>query len=453
MPTTALANKNERQLRSITDLLDSGTLLSVDHLIAALHPAEIAHLLAALKPEHRKIVWSLVTSVQAGEVLVELNDEVRSGLIEATDNRALIDAAETLGTDDLVDLLKDFPEAVLNKILESMDLQDRARLESVLSYDDDSAGGLMSLDSLTVRADVNVDVVLRYLRLRGSIPAATDKLLVVDREDNLLGVLPLAILLTHNLQEQVASIMLTDVYTIPVDMPAAEVALLFEQRDLLSAPVLSEAGKLLGRITIDNIVDVIRDEADHSLMSMAGLDEEQDMFAPVMLSAQRRAVWLGVNLFTALLASLAIGLFEATLDQIVALAILMPIVASMGGVAGSQTLTLVIRGLALRQIGTTNATVLIFKELAIGLINGLLWALVVAILAGLWFSSPSLGYLIGAALVINLVCAAFAGAVIPMVLHKLGIDPALAGGVLLTTVTDVVGFTAFLGLASIYLPL
>ena len=309
----------------------------------------------------------------------------------------------------------------------------------------------MSLDTLTIRADVDLDVVLRYLRLRGEMPAATDKLLVVDRSDNFLGVLPLAILLTNDPQQTVKQLMLTDVYAIPVEMPSTEVAILFEQRDLLSAPVISETGKLLGRITIDDVVDVIRDEADHSLMSMAGLDEEQDMFAPVMLSAKRRAVWLGVNLCTALLASFAIGLFEATLDKIVALAILMPIVASMGGVAGSQTLTLVIRGLALRQIGETNATSLIIKELAIGLINGILWALVVAVLAGLWFNSANLGYLIGAALVINLVCAALAGATIPLLLQKIGVDPALAGGVLLTTVTDVVGFVAFLGLATMYL--
>ena len=451
MPTTVIANKNEQQLRFITDLLDTGTLASVRSLISALHPAEIAHLLEALTPGDRKIVWSLVSSKLVGEVLVELNDEVRSGLIEETDATDLIDGAETLESDDLVDLLKDFPEVLLNKVLESMDLQDRSRVESILSYDDDCAGGLMSLDALTIRADVNIDVVLRYLRLRGEIPDSTDKLLVVDRNDYFLGVLPLAILLTNDSQKKIKSLMLTDVYAIPVDMSVAEVAILFEQRDLLSAPVISETGKLLGRITIDDVVDVIRDEADHSLMSMAGLDEEQDMFAPVLLSAKRRTIWLGVNLCTALLASWVIGLFEVTLEKMVALAILMPIVASMGGIAGSQTLTLVIRGLALRQIGETNANILILKELAIGLINGLLWALIVAILAGLWFDNASLGYLIGGALVINLVCAGFAGVTIPIMLQKNGVDPALAGGVLLTAVTDVVGFMAFLGLATLYL--
>ena len=294
-------------------------------------------------------------------------------------------------------------------------------------------------------------MVLRYLRLRGEMPDTTDKLVVVDRKDRFKGVLPLSVLLTNDSHESVGKLMLINVQAIPVHLPATEVAVLFEQRDLLSAPVISKNGKLLGRITIDDVVDVIRDEAEHSLMSMAGLDEEQDMFAPVTLSARRRAVWLGVNLFTALLASWVIGLFEATLDQVVALAILMPIVASMGGIAGSQTLMLVIRGLVLRQIGSTNAKVLMYKELAIGAINGLGWACVVALLTTLWFQSLSLGLLIACALIINLVCAAFAGVTIPLVLQKIGVDPALAGGVLLTTVTDVVGFMAFLGLATVYL--
>lgn len=450
MPKTVIPDKNEQQLRFITDLLDTDTLLSIQNLITALHPAEIAHLLGSLKPNDRKRVWNLVPSKLVGEVLIELNDEVRNGLIKATDAVALIDGTEALESDDLVDLLKDFPEVILNKVLESMNLQDRSRVESVLSYDNDSAGGLMSLDVLTIRANVNIDVVFRYLRMRGEIPTATDKLLVVNRDDHFLGVLPLAILLTSDTQEKIQNLMLTNVYAIPVDMPTTEVAILFERQDLLSAPVINEAGVLLGRITIDDVVDVIRDETDHSLMSMAGLDEEQDMFAPVLLSAERRAVWLGVNLFTALLASWVISLFEVTLDKVVALAILMPIVASMGGIAGSQTLTLVIRGLALHQIGKANAKIFLLKELAVGLINGILWAFVVAVLAGLWFNNANLGYLIGVALMINLICAAFAGATIPLLLQKIGVDPALAGGVLLTAVTDIIGFVAFLGLATLY---
>ncbi|MGR9073068.1 MAG: magnesium transporter [Gammaproteobacteria bacterium] len=451
MVSSSKQDNSEIQLKLITDRLGSGTLSSVRGLLSALHPAEIAHLLESLKPVDRKIVWSLVQPKMAGEVLVELNDEVRTGLIEATKAKDLISAAGTLESDDLVDLLKDLPTVLLNKVLDSMGKQDRSRLEAVLSYDDDSAGGLMSLDTLTVRPDVSLDVVLRYLRLRGAMPGTTDNLIVVDRKDRYQGLLPLTVLLTNDVHRKVADVMLLDVPVITAEMDAAEVALIFEQRDLISAPVTDGDGRLLGRITIDDVVDVIREEADHSIMSMAGLDEEQDMFAPVLLSARRRSVWLGVNLLTAFLASWVIGLFEATLDKIVALAILMPIVASMGGVAGSQTLTLVIRGLALRQIGKTNAYSLLSRELAIGVINGFVWAAVVAGVAGMWFGNFNLGLLIGAALIINLFCAALAGAGIPLALQRLGVDPALAGGVLLTTVTDVIGFMAFLGLATFYL--
>jgi magnesium transporter len=451
MSSTAKPDNSKSQLELISDRLENDAPFAVRQLIHALHPGEIAHLLESLKPGDRNVVWGLVENRVAGEVLVELNDEVRSGLIEVTDARDLISAAGTLESDDLVDLLRDLPSVLLQAVLESMSKQDRARLETVLSYADDCAGGLMSLDTLTVRADVEIDVVLRYLRWHGDIPALTDSLFVVDRNDYLQGVLPLTVLLTSKPDAGVAEMMDADVQKIPADMAAAEVALLFEQRNLVSAPVVNGNGKLLGRITIDDVVDVIRDEADHSLMSMAGLDEEQDMFAPVFLSARRRTVWLGINLFTALLASWVIGLFEATLEKVVALAVLMPIVASMGGIAGSQTLTLVIRGLALKQLGHANAHILLRKELAIGALNGLLWAAVVAFIAGAWFQNAELGVLLGGAMLINLVCAAGAGALIPLLMQRFGVDPALAGGVVLTTVTDVVGFMAFLGLASVYL--
>ncbi|MEO1867269.1 MAG: magnesium transporter [Methylococcales bacterium] len=442
----------EQQLQFVTDLLESGTLTSVQRLVSALHPAEIAHLLESLRPGDREVIWKLVPGEFVGEVLMELNDEVRTGLIEATDDNALINAADTLESDDLVDFLKDVPEVILNTVLESMGQQDRTRLERVLSYDDDCAGGLMSLDTLSIRSDVNLNVVIRYLRLKGEIPKSTDKIIVVDRDDNFKGVLPLTILLTYDGGERVEDLMIKDnVDVIQVQMPVEDIALLFEEHNLVSAPVLSEAGKLLGRITIDDVVDVIRDESDHSFMSMVGLDEEQDMFAPVLLSAKRRALWLGVNLCTALLASWVIGIFEMTVDKIVVLAILMPIVASMGGIAGSQTLTLFIRGLALRQIGSANVNSLIIKELAIGLINGVVWAFVVGCIVWLWFDNVSIGILIAVALMINLVFAALAGASIPMVLQRLNIDPALAGGVILTTVTDVLGFFVFLGLATVYL--
>jgi len=451
MASTAKQDNSELLLKQVTELLAQDSIYQIRNFIHDLYPAETAHLIESLQPEERKKIWTVIPPGIMGEILVCLHVEVATGLIDITDRKDLIKAAERLESDDLVDLLHSLPEPLYSKLMESIGVQERSRLESALSYDDHTAGGLMSLDVLTVRADVSLAVVLRYLRQRGSMPRATDNLIVVDRRDCFQGVLPLSVLVTKNPAAMVAELMDASVYAIPYQMPADEVALLFEQRDMLSAPVIAENGKLLGRITVDDIVDVIREQGDHSLMSMAGLDEEQDMFAPVMTSARHRAIWLGVNLLTAFLASWVIGLFEATLDKIVALAVLMPIVASMGGIAGSQTLTLVIRGLALRQIGSTNAAKLFKKEIAVGLVNGGLWAVVVAVIAGMWFQSASIGLLLGSAMVINLVCAAIAGASIPLMLQKLGIDPALAGGVLLTTVTDVVGFMAFLGLATLFL--
>jgi len=336
-------------------------------------------------------------------------------------------------------------------VLQSMDEQDRHRVVSALSYSEDTAGGLMNTDTITVRPDVTLDVVLRYLRQRGEIPETTDSLIVVTRADQYIGLLSLATLLTRDPALTVAEVMMRDVAGIPAILPATEVAHLFEQHDLISAPVVDVDGSLLGRITIDDVVDVICDEAEHSVMSMAGLHEEEDIFAPVVASARRRGVWLGINLATAFLASWVIGLFEATLQQIVALAVLMPIVASMGGIAGSQTITLVIRGMALGRVGVANARRLVMKELAVGALNGVLWALVVAAVATLWFHDYKIGAIIGAAMVINLIVAALTGAMLPLIIRRMGADPALAGTVILTTVTDVVGFMAFLGLATIFL--
>lgn len=320
-----------------------------------------------------------------------------------------------------------------------------------MSYPEDTAGGLMNTDTITVRADVTLDVVLRYLRLRGEIPDLTDNLIVVNRNDRYLGVLRLRDLLTNDPNISVAEALDRELDPVLADTPAAAVAKLFEDRDLISAPVVDEENRLLGRITIDDVVDVIRDEADHSFLSMAGLGEEEDMFAPVMLSSRRRAVWLGINLLTAFLASWVIGLFQGTIQHIVALAVLMPIVASMGGISGTQTLTLVIRGLALGQVRGSNARALLWKEVAIGVLNGVLWAIVVGTVAVAWFHSYKIGLIMGAAMIINLFCAALVGVTIPLGLRWIGIDPALAGGVILTTFTDVIGFLAFLGLATVFL--
>jgi len=443
--------KNENLLVQAIELLETGSRVQIRDFVHDLFPAETANILESLGLEQREIIWRVIPPSVMGEILVRVHTEVGQGLLKITDRRDLIKATENLESDDMVDLLHVLPEPLLSEVMESIGVHERNRLESALTYDDHTAGGLMSLDVLTIRPDVTLEVVMRYLHQRGDMPASTDSLIVVDRSDHLLGVLSLSSLLSNPPSTKVENVMDVQTKGISYLMPAHDVAMMFEQRQMLSAPIVAENGRLMGRVTIDDVVGIIREEADHSIMSMAGLDEEQDMFAPVMTSAKRRAVWLGVNLVTAFLASWVIGLFEATLEEIVALAVLMPIVASMGGIAGSQTLTLVVRGLALRQVSHSNATQLLFKELSVGIVNGVFWAFVVAVIASIWFQSSDLGMLLGAAMVINLVCAALAGASIPMALDKMGIDPALAGGVLLTTVTDCVGFLAFLGLATIFL--
>jgi len=343
------------------------------------------------------------------------------------------------------------PETITDELLRRMTYSDRQRLETVLAYDEDTAGGLMNTDTVTVRSDVTIDVVFRYLRVRGDLPEHTDSLMVVNRFGYYLGALPLSRLVTSDVSLTVEEVMNADAPAIPADMPESEVAKLFEQRDLVSAAVVDDAGRLLGRITVDDVVDVIRDEAGHNLLSHAGLNEEDDIFAPVVPCARRRAVWLGVNLLTAFMASWVIGQFQDTLEKYVALAVLMPVVASMGGIAGTQTLTLMIRGLALDQVRKDNTRWLMYKELAVGFLNGVFWAAVVAWISILWFKDMQLGMIIAVALIVNLLIAALAGVVLPLVLKRLSIDPALAGGVVLTTITDVLGFFVFLGLATVVL--
>ncbi len=451
MTDSAETRSTESRLELLTQALDSGAAGQIRNLLANLHPAEIAELLESFPHGPREILWELVHPDDQGESLVHVNDEVRAGLINEMETHDLVAATDGLDADDLADLLKDLPGAVIQEVLRSMDKQNRERLVAVLHFPEDSAGGIMNVDTVTVRADVSIDVILRYLRLQKEIPSTTDTLFVVDRAGHYKGLLPLTTLLTSDPEIQVAAVMDSEIQPISATMPDDEVARLFENHDLISAPVVDEAGKLLGRITIDDVVDVIREDADHSLLSMAGLDEEDDTFAPILISAQRRSLWLGINLFTAFLASWVIGLFQATLEQVVALAVLMPIVASMGGIAGSQTLIIVIRGLALGKVGKTNARWLMYKELAVTVLNGLGWSVVVAVIATLWFEDAAIGVIIAVALVINLVCAAGSGLSIPFILKRMNIDPAHAGTVLLTTVTDVVGFMVFLGMGTIFL--
>lgn len=388
---TDTENRNVH-LQAFIDLLKEGTLAQVERELRELHPAEIAHLLEALPREQRDSVWELVDAEQEGDILLQVNDDVRERLIRDMDNSELVAAAEGLDTDDLADILSDFPEAVTDQVLEAMDIQHRERLKAVMSYPEDTAGGLMNTDTITVRSDITLDVVQRYLRAIGEIPEMTDQLIVASRNGQYLGVMPLTDLLTKNPDTSVAELMNRNQDAILATMPDDEVASLFEKRDLISAPVVDENGKLLGRITIDDVVDVIRDEAEHSLMSMAGLSEEDDMFAPVITSSRRRTLWLGINLLTALLASWVIGQFDATIEKMVALAVLMPIVASMGGIAGNQTLTLVIRGMALGQVSRANARRLLNKELLVGALNGGLWALIIASIVIAWFDDFQLGF-------------------------------------------------------------
>ena len=377
-----------------------------------------------------------------------MNDEVRVSLIRGTAPEDLVAAVDDLDLDDLADILDDLPDAVSSEVLRSMDRQERERLAQVLSYPEDSAGGLMDPDVITIRPDVNLDVVLRYLRARGELPEVFDLLFVIDRNGRLLGSLKISDLLTREVSNKVEELMDTSARVIPVGMHESQVAMEFEHHDLVSAPVIDVDNRLLGRITIDDVVDVIRDEAEHSVLTMAGLDEEEDMFAPVFQSARRRWIWLGVNLVTALLAAMVLYAFEPTLDQIVATAVLFPVVMSMGGIAGTQTLTLMIRGMATGQVSGRNTPALLRKELAVGLLNGVLFSVIVAAIAIFWYNDVPLGLVMAAAILLNLLAGATAGALVPVILKRMSIDPALAGGVVLTTVTDVIGILAFIGLAT-----
>lgn len=443
--------QNQDILHLFTECIQNQDCDQIDTLLADMHPAEIAHVLEALPGDHRELIWERVPSEHEGEILVHLNDDARASLMRKMAPEQLVAATETLDTDDLADILPEMPQEVIQELLLTMEQQDRERLKSVLSYGEDTAGGLMDLNTIMVRADITLDVVFRYLRRIGTLPEGTDNLYVVNRESKYLGLLPLSTLLTSDPALHVADVMDIEVEGIDAETPASGVVNLFEHRDLITAPVVDSDNKLLGRITVDDVVDVIRDEAEHSLMSMAGMNEEDDMFAPVITSTRRRSIWLGINLITALLASWVISRFDATIEKQVALAILMPIVASMGGIAGSQTLTLVIRGMALGQIVASNARRLLTKELWVGALNGLIWAIVIATVAGAWFDNVKLSIIIAASILINLFVAAFAGLTVPLMLKKFGADPALAGSVVLTTVTDVVGFMAFLGLATLFL--
>lgn len=435
---------------SLIQALDSGTLASVRFMLKGLGTGEIAQFLESSPPKERSILWELIDSDIESEVLQKLSEEVRSDIVQKLDTTEVAAITEGWDVDDIADVLQHLPNRVTSEVLELMSLQDRQRVETVLTYSEDSAGGMMSTDTITIRPDITVEVALRYLRRHDELPQMTDCLFVVARDDLYIGRLYVRKLLTASLSSPIHKIMDTDTDAINALTEDSEVALLFERNDWVSAAVVDDQRHLLGRITIDDVVDVIRDDADHSLLGMAGLSEDEETFTSASKAAPRRLLWLGVNLLTALAASSVIGQFQDTLDKVIALAVLMPIVASMGGVAGTQTLTVVIRGIALGHIRRDNMKWLITREFMLGAANGLVWASVVAVVAGLWFRDPIISIIIAVAMLINLAAAAIAGVLLPVSLKKLNIDPALAGGVALTTVTDIVGFFSFLGLATLF---
>ena len=441
----------QNQLRALNGALNNGQYVSVRKLLLELPPSDVAHILESSPSRTREELWELIDADFHGDILEELSDDVRNGIISKMLPANVVDALEEMDTDDLAETLSSLPEPVLQDILESMDAQDRLRAEQALSYGEETAGFIMNTDTITLRPDVTIDVVLRYIRLKGELPENTDTFYVVNRTDNLVGVVPVSRLLTADPEAKVQEVMDEESEAIPVNMPDDEVASLFERYNWLSAPVVDEKHRLVGRITIDDVVDIIREDAEHSMMSMAGLDDDEDTFAPVLQSTKRRSVWLAVNLVTALMAAMVSDLFEATLSQLAVLAILNTIVPSMGGVAGNQTLTLVIRGMALGHVNANNSRWLISKEISIGFLNGAIWAVLIASVIALWKQDYMLGVIIAFAMLVNMIAAALAGATLPLIMKRLKIDPALAGSVILTTITDVVGIFAFLGTATLFL--
>lgn len=435
----------------VESLVHKQNLNELQKKLDLLHPADVAYILEALPLEQRLDVWDLVKAERDGEILLEVSDAVRQTLIADMDSDELLAAAEQLDTDELADLAPDLPKDVLQDLLDSLDTQNRERLQSALSYPEDAVGALMDFDIVTIREDITLEVALRYLRRLGSLPDHTDKLFVVDRNDILRGVLPLKRMVVNDLDANVADIMAEDAVVFHPEDIADEAAKAFERYDLVTAPVVDGNNKLVGRITVDAVMDFIRDEAESDKLSMAGLREEEDFFASVWKSVQNRWAWLAINLVTALVASRVIGLFEGSIEKIVALAALMPIVAGIGGNSGNQTTTMIVRGLALGQIASHNMHSLITKELGVALLNGLLWGSVLGGIAYALYGSYQLGLVMMSAMTLNLLLAAVMGVMIPLVMNKFGRDPAVGSSVLITAMTDSGGFFIFLGLATIFL--
>ena len=454
------ANRLHDQLETIVELLhrhEEGGRLPADALaelrqqLDELHSADIAFVLESLPLDERLAVWQLVKADRDGEILLEVSDAVRESLIADMDRHEILAAAETLDADELADLVEDLPTAMLPELMASLDTQQREQVQSALSYEDDQLGALMDFEMVTIREDVSLEVVLRYLRRWDELPPQTDKLFVINQDNLLTGVLPLHWLLVNSPERMVSEVMAPDVNTFHPTDDANDVAQAFERYDLVTAPVVDERGHLIGRITIDAMVDVIREESESEALGRVGLREEEDIFASVWASLRNRWLWLAINLMTAFIASRVISLFEGSIERLVALAALMPIVAGIGGNSGNQTITMIVRALALNQITAESAKRLWRKELAVSLLNGLIWGGVIGVVAWLLYDSASLGLVMTAAMTLNLLLAAFAGVGIPVLMTKFGRDPALGSSVLITAMTDSGGFFIFLGLATIFL--
>lgn len=438
-------------LAQVREALNDENFNAIWNVVNEMQPAEIARILESLPPSEREQVWEVVKEDYQGDVLAHLGEDALENLVEEMSHEALVHSAEGMDDDDLVDLLQDLPADKAIGLLQSLDYAQRQRLAEMLEYDDDSAGGMMNTDTITVRRDVTVDTVIRYLRILEDLPDITSKLFVVDRNAKLEGEVTLARLITADKDAPIGEVMRHDYRAFHVHDSSQSVAQLFREHDLVSAAVINDDEQLVGRITVDDVIDHIQEEAERSLMNTAGLDEEVDTFAPIKRATLDRGLWLGINLATALLAASVINAFGATIEKVVALAALSPLVASMGGIAGSQSLTIIIRGIALGQIEGANARLLLMRELTIGVINGLFWGAITAIISLIWFGQMNLALIVVSAIFINLCCAALSGVLIPLLLKRLNIDPALAGSVILTTVTDVVGFLVLLGLATMFL--
>ncbi|WP_120513430.1 magnesium transporter [Photobacterium salinisoli] len=444
-------DQTHQTLQQVNQALDRGMFVHVRRMLQDMEPEDIAHLLEACPPKERQVLWQLTDPEEQGEILDELSEDVKDGIVAMMAPEKLAAVTEGMESDDVAYVLRSLPDNRFREVLAQMDAADRHRVELAMAYPEESAGGIMSTDFVTIRGDVTADVVLRYLRMRGELPEATDTLYVVDEHNVLIGHLSLATLITTQPDVQICDVMDDPDEAINVEMDDSEVANLFERRNWLSAPVVDASNQLVGRITIDDVVDIIREDAEHSMMSMAGMDDDEDTFAPVMKSARRRSIWLGVNVLAALAAASVSNMFEDTLDKMAAIAVLMTIVPSMGGVAGNQTVALVIRGLAVGHIGDSNTRWLLSKEARVGLINGLLWAGIIGGVVVLWKGNLMLGAIIAGAMLTNLLIAGIAGVGVPIILKKLNVDPALAGGMALTTITDIIGLSVFLGLATVFL--